>query len=54
VTKDLRTGFLLGGQRVALVTTGDRSDDTLATYRVNSTTRQLSPAHQGHARVSML
>jgi 3-phytase len=38
---DLRTGFRLGGQAVALVTASDRSDDTLAIYRVNPTTRHL-------------
>ncbi|MFL5803413.1 MAG: phytase [Roseiflexaceae bacterium] len=38
---DIRTGFPLGGQRVALVTTGNRSDDTLAIYRVHPATRLL-------------
>jgi 3-phytase len=40
---DIRTGFPLGGQRVALVTAGNRSNDTLLIYRVNPATRQLEP-----------
>jgi 3-phytase len=38
---DIRAGFPLGGQRVALVTAGNRTDNTIAIYRVNSATRQL-------------
>jgi 3-phytase len=40
---DLRPGFRLRGERVALVTAGNRSDDTIAVYRVQPTTRMLVP-----------
>jgi 3-phytase len=38
---DLRTGFELGGERVALVAATNRSDDTLALYRVDPQERRL-------------
>lgn len=38
---DLRYDFPLGGERVALVTSGNRADDSIAIYRVNPTTRML-------------
>lgn len=38
---DLRTGFKLGGQSVALVTGGNRKDNSIAILRVNPQTRQL-------------
>jgi 3-phytase len=38
---DLRAGFPLGGQKITLVTAGNRSDNSLAIYRVNRTTRLL-------------
>ena len=38
---DIRAGFQLGGQTVALVTTGKDNDDTLGIYRVNPATRLL-------------
>jgi 3-phytase len=39
---DLRAGFPLAGQRVALVAASDRSDDTVAVYRVDDRTRRLA------------
>jgi 3-phytase len=38
---DLRYNFPLGGQRVTLVTAGNRKDQSIAIYRVNPQTRQL-------------
>jgi 3-phytase len=38
---DLRAGFLLGGQEVALVAAGNRADNSIAIYRVNASTRML-------------
>ncbi|MCA1605075.1 MAG: phytase [Acidobacteria bacterium] len=38
---DIRSGFPLGGQRVALVTAGNRTDNSIAIYRVNPATRML-------------
>lgn len=38
---DIRTGFSLGGQQVALVTAGNRSNNTIAIYKVNTSTRML-------------
>lgn len=38
---DLRYDFPLGGQNVTLVTAGNRSDHTIAIYKVNPTTRHL-------------
>jgi 3-phytase len=38
---DIRGGFPLGGQKVALVTAGNRSDNSIAVYRVNPATRLL-------------
>lgn len=38
---DLRPGFQLGGRRVALVTAGNRSDNTIAIYRIDARTRRL-------------
>jgi 3-phytase len=38
---DLRYGFPLGGERIDLVTAGNRTSDTIALYRVNPATRLL-------------
>jgi 3-phytase len=38
---DLRTGFALGGQRVALVAAGNRSGNRIALYRIDAATRRL-------------
>jgi 3-phytase len=38
---DIRNGFSLGGQPVALVTAGNRTNDTIAIYQVNPATRTL-------------
>jgi 3-phytase len=38
---DLRPGFALGGQSVALVTAGNRSGNRIAIYRIDPATRQL-------------
>lgn len=38
---DIRAGFPLGGQSVALVAASNRSDDTIALYRMNPSTRML-------------
>ncbi len=38
---DLRAGFALGGQEVTLVTASNRTSNSIAIYRVNSTTRLL-------------
>jgi 3-phytase len=38
---DLRTGFRLGGRKVTLVTAGNRSDNTIAIYRIDEPTRTL-------------
>jgi 3-phytase len=40
---DVRAGFPLGGQPVALVTASDRTDKSILIYRVNPATRQLEP-----------
>jgi 3-phytase len=39
---DLRAGFPLGGRRVALVAASDRTDDTVALYRIDDRTRRLT------------
>ncbi|MEP7269863.1 MAG: phytase [Acidobacteriota bacterium] len=38
---DLRAGFKLGGERIALVTGGNRTDNSISIFRVNPQTRQL-------------
>ncbi len=38
---DIRSGFPLGGKPVALVTAGNRTDNSIAIYRVNESTRLL-------------
>jgi 3-phytase len=38
---DIRAGFPLGGESVALVAASNRSDDTIALYRMNPFTRML-------------
>ncbi len=38
---DLRDGFLLGGQKVSLVTASNRKTNSIAIYKVNAQTRQL-------------
>jgi 3-phytase len=48
---DLRVGFPLGGKKVALVTAGNRSDNTLLVYRVNASTRLLEPVGARALRV---
>ena len=40
---DLRTGFRLGGTPVTLVTAGNRSNDSIAVYRVDVPSRTLVP-----------
>jgi 3-phytase len=39
---DLRAGFPLGSRHVALVAASDRSDDTVALYRIDDRTRRLT------------
>jgi 3-phytase len=48
---DLRSGFSLGGLASSLVTAGNRSNDSLAIYRVDPATRRLESiaAHHPHA-----
>ncbi len=50
---DLRYNFPLGGQLVALVTAGDRDDDTVAIYRLNPTTRLLENVSAGSIRLGI-
>lgn len=38
---DIRTGFPLGGQKADVVTAGNRSDNTIAIYRLNPDSRTL-------------
>ncbi len=38
---DLRQGFTLGGQKVAIVAASNRKDNSIALYKVNAQTRQL-------------
>lgn len=38
---DLREGFQLGGQKVAIVAASNRKDNSIALYKVNPATRQL-------------
>ena len=38
---DLRDGFSLGGQKVAIVAASNRKDNSIALYKVNPNTRQL-------------
>ena len=38
---DLRDGFTLGGQKVAIVAASNRKDNSIALYKVNTQTRQL-------------
>jgi 3-phytase len=38
---DLREGFKLGGQNVAIVTASNRQDNSIAIYKINSQTRML-------------
>lgn len=38
---DIRTGFSLGGQQVALVTAGNRTNNSIGIYKVNPSTRLL-------------
>jgi 3-phytase len=49
---DLRTGFPLGGKPVALVAAGNRTDNTIAVYKVDPTTRRLEPAGARAIRVA--
>ncbi|MFN0083946.1 MAG: phytase [Blastocatellia bacterium] len=41
---DLRDGFTLGGEKVAIVTASNRKDNSIAIYKVNAATRKLEPA----------
>src|SRR5262245_20301100 len=41
---DLRDGFKLGGQTVALVTASNRKDNSIAIYKINPQTRMLENA----------
>lgn len=41
---DIRDGFKLGGQSVAIVTASNRSDNSIAIYKVNPQTRMLEKA----------
>ncbi|MDX2033158.1 MAG: phytase [Blastocatellia bacterium] len=41
---DLRDGFSLGGEKVAIVTASNRKDNSIAIYKVNAATRKLEPA----------
>jgi 3-phytase len=41
---DLRDGFKLGGKSVPLVTASNRSDNTIAIYKLNTSTRKLENA----------
>ncbi len=41
---DIRDGFALGGQKVAIVTASNRKDNSIAIYKVNAATRMLEPA----------
>jgi 3-phytase len=41
---DLRDGFSLGGEKVAIVTASNRKDNSIAIYKVNAKTRMLEPA----------
>jgi len=40
---DLRDGFSFGGEQVTIVGANNRSDDTVALYKLNPATRQLEP-----------
>jgi 3-phytase len=44
---DLRQGFMLGGQKVAIVAASNRKDNSIALYKVNPQTRQLENAAAG-------
>ena len=51
---DLRPGFRIDGRRTALVVAGNRTDDSLAIYRVEPRTRRLVDAGAGTSvRLSM-
>jgi 3-phytase len=41
---DLRSGFMLGGQKTAIVTASNRTSNSIAIYKVNPQTRLLEPA----------
>lgn len=44
---DSRDGFPLGGKNVSLVTASNRSDDSIAIYKINAETRRLENAAAG-------
>ena len=44
---DIRYGFPLGEESVDLVTSSNRSNDSIAAYRIDTETRQLSVVHAG-------
>ncbi len=44
---DLRQGFMLGNQKVAIVAASNRKDNSIALYKVNPQTRQLENAAAG-------
>lgn len=41
---DIRDGFPLGGEKVAIVMASNRKDNSIAIYKVNAATRKLEPA----------
>lgn len=50
---DLRSGFRLDGEEVTLVTAGNRTDDSIAVYRVDPRTRQLEDVAAEGLRVGI-
>src|SRR3546814_20967171 len=44
---DLREGFALSGEHVVLVTASNRTDDSIAIYRLNTATRRLAALADG-------
>jgi 3-phytase len=51
VNVDLRHGFPLGGSPTAIVTSGDRSDDSMAIYAIDPSTRRLRNVAARHLGV---
>jgi 3-phytase len=47
VNVDVRHGFPLGGSPTAIVTAGDRSDDSIAVYAIDASTRMLRDVAAG-------
>ena len=44
---DLRYNFLLGGERVAVLAAGNRTNDTIAVWKMNAATNRLEPVAKG-------